>query len=318
MPFRKFDLKTLILVFALIFLIVLLINKANEKPIIYTICENHQEDFTGITRDFYRYECKTIKRIGGYPQHVSAAKDSFYRIDGAWYVCMDEKFTPVKDACTVLSFGINQDYYFDQEMNSQYGCLVHSFDPFIEADFFANLKNSKNSGDQPTLKVNEKWYFHRLGLTGETKKDLTQLKTQDIIGLNDILKLTNLLNKQIDIVKIDIEGAEELFFQDLNIDYACKYFKQMMMETHVLESGNDTERQKNFLKDLRKLEQCFLLFHRDTRFFLGERFGPTGYMSEFQLKSSFVFNTTYFQDEYFIANYIFSMGELYFVNKFFP
>jgi len=89
------------------------------------------------------------------------------------------------------------------------------------------------------------------------------------------------------------------------------------MEIHLLGSGDNTERQNNFFKDLRKLEKCFLLYHRDTRFYLGESFGPTGYMSEFQLKSSFLFNTTFFQDEHFIANYIFSMGELYFVNKLF-
>jgi len=68
---------------------------------------------------------------------------------------------------------------------------------------------------------------------------------------------------------------------------------------------------------MRKLEKCFLLFLRNTRFYLGEGFGPTGYMTEFQLKSQFVFKTSYFQDEYFIANYIFSMSELHFVNKFF-
>jgi len=162
---RKPGFKSLIVVFINLVFIIFVIKKANERPKNENKkveFENHQDDFKGITRDFYRHECKIIKRIGGYPQHVAAAKDSFYRIDGAWYICLDEKVAPVKDACIVLSFGINEDYYFDQEMNSKYGCLVHSFDPFIEASYFTRLRNSENSRDKPTLKANEKWYFHTL------------------------------------------------------------------------------------------------------------------------------------------------------------
>ena len=73
--------------------------------------------------------------------------------------------------------------------------------------------------------------------------------------------MTKLENKVVDVFKMDIEGGEIDVLQNLNIDYACLYFKQFMLETHT-RSLTDTF----FHTILRKLEPCFVLFHRDTRF----------------------------------------------------
>jgi len=73
---RKPGFKSLIVVFINLVFIIFVIKKANERPKNENKkveFENHQDDFKGITRDFYRHECKIIKRIGGYPQHVAAA-----------------------------------------------------------------------------------------------------------------------------------------------------------------------------------------------------------------------------------------------------
>ena len=83
-------------------------------------------------------------------------------------------------------------------------------------------------------------------------------------SLNEILEYTQLRNKVIDIFKIDIEHNEWEVLMDLDCDYACKYFKQFALETHpsaIYVSPVDS------LKHLRILEKCFLLFHRDTRYF---------------------------------------------------
>ena len=44
-------------------------------------------------------------------------------IDGHKMVCMDPPLMPVRDACTVLSFGIGRDWSFDDYMDA-YGCQV--------------------------------------------------------------------------------------------------------------------------------------------------------------------------------------------------
>ncbi len=52
-----------------------------------------------------------------------------------------------------------------------------------------------------------------------------------------------LVNKTINVFKTDIEGAEWQVLEELDVDYMCKYVKQILLETHpsrmdaVLPSG---------------------------------------------------------------------------------
>ena len=51
--------------------------KCQKKPFFDQHSKN-ESDFIG-TRDFYRYKCKTLKRIGGLDQFVKKAPDDTYR-----------------------------------------------------------------------------------------------------------------------------------------------------------------------------------------------------------------------------------------------
>ena len=97
--------------------------------------------------------------------------------------------------------------------------------------------------------------------------DQKEVKLKNKIGwmatLQDILEVTNLTNKTIDVIKLDIEGEEASVILNLDIEYACKYFKQFVSEAHPLSLG------KYPFQFLNKLEKCFSLFRRDTRFFEG-------------------------------------------------
>ena len=121
------------------------------------------------TRDFVRYDCKNMVRIGGPPEYLKNAPHPLYRIDGAWFICLDGNLAPRKDNCNILSFGINHDFTFDEIMNKEYGCRVHSFDPFVEAGFFKDIRRKNKSLNKSSiLPVNPKWTFYRwfkLGLT---------------------------------------------------------------------------------------------------------------------------------------------------------
>jgi hypothetical protein len=122
-----------------------------------------------------------------------------------------------------------------------------------------------------------------------------------------ILKLTQMENRIIDFFKMDIEVTEKSVIADLNMSYACKYIKQLVFETHW-----GTMR----FSELVKLEQCFLLFRRDTRFFLNNEASPDlGMLTEFQLPNGFRLDLKSFYNETFLAEYMFVNGELYFVNK---
>ncbi len=215
----------------------------------------------------------------------------------------------------VLSFGINQDATFDAEMNSKYKCNVESFDPFVVNELF----NKTEYENLLTINVNDKWRFHKIGITGDWKIVKLKQRIGWIAKLNDILAHTGLTNKIIDIFKMDIENGEWSVLINLDIDYACRYFKQIILETHTSKLDKRIFQQNGKfdpLQVLRKLEQCFLLFHRDTRFYLPGKVGTYGfYETEFQNHKHFRLSLEEFENEIELINFMVTYGELYFLNK---
>lgn len=137
-------------------------------------------------------------------------------------------------------------------------------------------------------------------------ENLAAMKISDMLDLKTILRLTGNENRVIDVFKMDIEGAEKEVFADLDMTYACTYFKQLLFETH-----------KNMrFRDLVQLERCFYLFRRDTRFFETTVHDPLlGPLTEFQLPGGHSLNVTAYHNELELAEVMFVSGELYFVNK---
>ena len=170
-----------------------------------------------------------------------------------------------------------------------------------------------------TVQVNPKWHFHHIGITGN--KEFTTKK--DTIGwiatFEDILDYTKLTNKVIDVFKMDIENSEWSFLISFDMNYACKYIKQFMLETHTAKIDvNVYNRNKKFnpLTELRKLEKCFSLFHRDTRFYQHNAIGPYGFWeTEFQANKRFKLDLSDFASDVDLIDYIVTFGELYFVNE---
>ncbi len=98
------------------------------------------------SRDFHRYKCKDMKRIGGNSDSIQQVPNKLYRIDGAWYVCFDPGVAIKPNDCHVLSFGINSDDTFDLAVNSDpYKCRVDSFDPFVEPGRVSAIRNNNPS-----------------------------------------------------------------------------------------------------------------------------------------------------------------------------
>jgi FkbM family methyltransferase len=259
------------------------------------------------TRDFIRYECEKIVRLGGSASQLKAAPSEMTRLEGAWYVCLDRALKPQANNCTLLSFGIHEDYTFDVAIKKAYSCRVHSFDPQVEAVYFSQIRQKNPSlQNAPILEIERNWTFYKLGLSDRSSKEnLNSLQPGDMLDFESMLELTNMENKIIDILKIDIEGGEKNVLRTLNMSYACKFVKQLLVETHA-----------NFrFKELVKLEECFYLFHRDTRFFLDEiTTSKWGFITEFHNPNGFKLELKPFKNEMNLAEFMFVTGELYFVN----
>jgi hypothetical protein len=111
---------------------------------------------------------------------------------------------------------------------------------------------------------------------------------------------------------MDIEGSEWSVFTQMDMDYACKYFKQILFESHPQKRGSMSMIQT--LELLHKLDKCFLLFRRDTRFYSDYTLTKFGKLTEFQRDVPVVVRN-YGKDGIELAAWLFSMGQFYFVNK---
>ena len=264
-----------------------------------------------LTRDYIYYECKERRRIGGDKDDAwrPIPENNLERFDGAWFVCFDGNLGPIKNDCNILSFGIDWDDSFDFDINNEYGCTVHSFDPFKEATRFTEIrKNNPQLKESLFIDVNKKWRFYSLGVTGSNENIKNPNQKGGIDTLENIMERFKLKNKVIDVFKVDIEGAEDDLLANLDIDYACKYFKQFMIETHVADLNDNL-----IYVLLQRLEKCFSLFHRDSRL-IGPNFKGETFL-ESNRNKGIIINSKFFHNETSLTNFLISAGELYFINE---
>ncbi|KAK7092068.1 hypothetical protein V1264_009673 [Littorina saxatilis] len=72
--------------------------------------------------------------------------------DGGWEICDDYEWRPVQP-CIIYSFGIGNDFSFDDQSGFIYGCDVYSFDPSMKAK---------------TYKRSDRVMFYSVGIGGES------------------------------------------------------------------------------------------------------------------------------------------------------
>jgi hypothetical protein len=204
----------------------------------------------------------------------------------------------------VLSFGIYNNDIFDYDINAKKNCIVHSFDPFNEPTRVRNIRSERGWDNKVSIEINSRWFFHSIGITnGERIKGVG--KKGGLNTYENILTQLNLIDKVVDVLKIDTEGAEWEsipFIMEKNPDLLCKNVKQLAIETHSW-LYNHTH---NY-RVIQKLEKCFRLYKRDQRFYI------TLSETEWQTKG-FQLPLANFKNEVDLARYLFLYGELYFVN----
>ncbi|XP_057381535.1 probable methyltransferase-like protein 24 [Daphnia carinata] len=138
--------------------------------------------------------------------------------DGQKAVCLDTEVAPKAGSCIVYSFGINNEWSFDEAMES-YGCKVFAFDP------------SMNTGNhQHSLGVT----FYNFGLSGKDEVDMRGWDLKTLSSIYSVLKEKNQhADVNIDYLKIDIESAEWEVIPDIIRSGMLAKVRQLGVEFHL-------------------------------------------------------------------------------------
>ncbi|KAK6168056.1 hypothetical protein SNE40_021958 [Patella caerulea] len=159
-----------------------------------------EELFTGYLQST-QYDCKKIVRYGNTG-------------DGGWDICEDSYYVPSKNSI-VYSFGIFNDFSFDDDISERRHLRVHSFDP-------TNNMSDHQRSDLIT--------FHALGIAHYTGYSPEGWK---MATLKDIKTQLGHNQEKVEIVKMDIDEAEWAMFPEIIFSESLKDTKQLLMEWHI-------------------------------------------------------------------------------------
>jgi hypothetical protein len=129
--------------------------------------------------------------------------------DGGKWLCF------VRPHCTVLSLGISNEFSFEAELHDRHNCTVHGFDPTVE----------------PSLDVLRVMRFHHRGVRSGLADD--PVAAERDLSVWEMLYQANLT--RVDVLKVDVEGAEFGMLDELFADYEGHPlpFDQLLVEFHL-------------------------------------------------------------------------------------
>jgi FkbM family methyltransferase len=175
-----------------------------------------------------------------------------YGSDGAaWTVCLNR----LSEDSVVYSFGVGEEISFDLELIRSIGVTVHAFDPTPRSITWVQAQS-----------LPKQFVFHPYGVAGEdgnrkfippndpTHVSYTLLHRHSSrpaveVGVFRVASIMRMLgHTQIDLIKMDIEGAEYEVLQDL-LD-ANVPISQLLVEFHHRWSEIGVEKTRNAIRDL--------------------------------------------------------------------
>jgi hypothetical protein len=165
----------------------------------------------------------------------------FAHPDGQKLVCLDQFIASVYNNCHVYSFGINNQWTFDEDM-AQFGCHVYSFDPSMGA-------NDHNR----TSKI----HFFNLGLAKENGQSPNGWKMKTASSIYEMLADYHGSSTLIDVFKMDIEFYEwEVIPQMVQSGFLRDKVKQLAVEIHLKadDSLENYQKRVRILQDLESMD----------------------------------------------------------------
>ncbi|XP_074652684.1 putative methyltransferase-like protein 24 [Tubulanus polymorphus] len=203
--------------------------KVLEKPVVADKLQypkGHLELFNLYHSKILRksFNCKQMRRFGNAG-------------DGGWEMCVDEPYTLKKGNCLVYSFGIANDYSFDDHVAKDLNCEIHAFDPSI---------------GQKDYKRGNYIQFHNLGVSGT---DFTNKNGWKLMTVDSIMKSLGHENRIIDYFKIDVESSEWDTLAQMMKAGTVDRVKQIGIEYHINNAykGNAKEEEKHMIEIRRNL-----------------------------------------------------------------
>ncbi|XP_069941194.1 uncharacterized protein [Cherax quadricarinatus] len=157
--------------------------------------------------------CEKMEQFGGKPPAP---------VDGIKFVCLDHRFNIKPGNCTVFSFGINNEWSFEDDF-AKFGCKVYAYDPTMGKEDHQHSANVQ---------------FFAVGIAnykGTKKIGMDNIwATRKVDRFENMVKDVGLAGTQIDFVKLDVELSEVDFLQDMlfNSPHVLRNIKQIAMEVH--------------------------------------------------------------------------------------
>ena len=186
-----------------------------------------------------RSACSVFFAFGG-EIHV----DVLYR-DGQKSVCLDSGVRPALNNCLVYSFGIDDEWSFDDDM-ARLGCEVYAFDPSMEAT---------DHNRSARVHFYQMGIWHRNGLIVVDRKNPDAVWT--VMTLSSIYKRFQSVHgdRPIDYLKIDVEGSEWDIIPEIVASGMLDRVKQLGIEIHMAYGAVSTDLVRSRVEMLRSLER---------------------------------------------------------------
>lgn len=157
--------------------------------------------------------------------------------DGGWEICDDPGVRLPTQQCLVYSFGVVPYYSFEDDVARVYKCEVHSFNSNLEGE---DLNRSNLITVHP----------YSIGRWSEITPSGMELYT-----LNDIKTILGHEKRNIDLIKMDIEGGEWPSLSGILLENQLSSVKQLLVEFHVGFPPNE-ERLRRSLRVLRSISEA--------------------------------------------------------------
>jgi FkbM family methyltransferase len=210
----------------------------------------------------HRFRCATGGDIR-VPPSVRCRKLAFGSRDGRWVICPDR----LSSKSVVYSFGIGTDISFDQALIQQFSCKVHAFDPTpsalrwlqsqkLPAGFVAHPWGlAAYDGSAFFSPIHPRDTVNFLISADAASKSVPESQVRRLPTIRNLLG-----HDRVDLVKIDIEGAEYDVLDDLVAESAR--IDQLLVEFHHRWSRSPSRTEQA----VKRIEECGLrLFHVSAR-----------------------------------------------------
>jgi hypothetical protein len=133
--------------------------------------------------------------------------------DGGWDMCVVPPFVP-DSPCLIYSFGINNDFSFDDAAASTFNCTIRAFDPSMKVNDHLRGTNI---------------WFYKTGLDG---KNYVNNLGWNMMTFSSILEKFGESNKTIDYLKFDIEVSEWPAIDSMIATGVLSRVRQLAVEIH--------------------------------------------------------------------------------------